>query len=108
VRVDDDPHPSLAGGGNYSFNVAPVTDGAQALTLGGTITGALFTPGQAQRYTFAIATATRLYFDSLTNHSEIRWSLDGPIGNIVANRAFNASDGVNGYLCSTPRLATTP
>ena len=86
-----------ASGGNYSFNVVPVVGGTQGFAMGNTVTGAIATPGQVQRHTFSVASAARLYFDSLTNQSEIRWSLDGPIGNIIANRAFNASDGVSGY-----------
>ena len=52
-------------------------------------------PGQRQQYTFTLGTAARLYFDSVTNTSNVRWSLDGPEGNLVNNRSFNASDAQN-------------
>ncbi|HZR18708.1 MAG TPA: CARDB domain-containing protein [Verrucomicrobiae bacterium] len=80
------------GSGTYSFNLVPVTDGVQALTLGSLINGAVNSPGQHQQYTFTLASASRLYFDALTNTSSLRWSLDGPTGNIVNSRAFSSSD----------------
>ena len=56
------------GSGNYTFNLAPVTDGLQALTLGSVVSGAIAMPGQQQQYTFTLPAAARLYFDSLTNN----------------------------------------
>jgi len=84
-----------SGAGSYSFNLTPVTDGSQALTLGSVVTGAVAAPGQSQRYTFSLGSAARLYFDSLTNTSVVHWSLDGPTGNIVNSRNFNSSDAQN-------------
>ena len=80
------------GSGSYSFNLAPITDGLQALTVGSPVVGAVSSPGQRQQYTFTLATATRLYFDSLTNNYNLRWSLDGPAGNVVNSRSFTGSD----------------
>ncbi len=80
------------GSGSYTFNVVPVTDGLQALSLGGVVNGAIAMPGQRQQYTFTLPAAARLYFDALTNNSNLRWSLDGPTNNVVNNRGFNASD----------------
>jgi hypothetical protein len=94
------------GNGSYSFNLLPVTDNSQPLTLGGLVTGAISSPGQHQQYTFALGTASRLYFDSLTNTSSLRWSLDGPAGNVVNNRTFNGSDAQNNN--GTPVLALPP
>ena len=42
------------GSGSFGFNVAPVTDGLQALTLGSVVTGAISSPGQRQQYTFTL------------------------------------------------------
>ena len=50
------------------------------------------TSGRLLGAAFGLATAARLYFDSLANNSNLRWSLDGPPGNVVANRSFNNSD----------------
>jgi uncharacterized protein (DUF697 family) len=80
------------GSGSYTFNLTPVIDGSQALVLGTPVTGSITTPGQVQQYTFTLGSAARLYFDSLTNTSSLRWSLNGPTGNIVNNRNFNSSD----------------
>lgn len=83
------------GSGSYSFNLSPVTDVLQPLTLGNVVSGAINSPGQHQQYSFTLGTAARLYFDALTNVSNLRWSLDGPLGNVVSSRAFNASDAQN-------------
>ncbi|HKX60718.1 MAG TPA: hypothetical protein VJS65_02725, partial [Verrucomicrobiae bacterium] len=82
----DDPGPA-----SYRFNFVPVVDGVQTLTLGARTSGMIATPGQVQQYDFTLLTDARLYFDSHTN-SVLRWSLAGPAGVRVANRAFNALD----------------
>src|SRR5262249_26995861 len=48
---------------------------------------------QQDRYTFSLAAPALLDFDSLTNNSNLRWSLSGPPGTPVSNRSFIASDG---------------
>ena len=83
-------------GGSFTFSIVPVADGSQPLTLNATTTGSLASPGQVQRYTFTLAATTFVYFDSLTNRGDLRWTLDGPAGNLVPPRAFNGSDGPNG------------
>ncbi|HEY6226602.1 MAG TPA: CARDB domain-containing protein, partial [Verrucomicrobiae bacterium] len=81
--------------GSLTFNLLPVGDGSQSLVLGSLVNGNISNPGQSQRYTFALATGARLYFDSRLNSSQLRWSLDGPLGNVVANRIFSNSDAQN-------------
>src|SRR5205807_4977127 len=49
------------GNGTYDFNVVPVSDGLQALTLGNDVSGAIATPGQQQQYSFTLPGAARLY-----------------------------------------------
>ncbi|HEV3341679.1 MAG TPA: putative Ig domain-containing protein, partial [Pirellulales bacterium] len=85
--------PADTGTDNYSFNVAPITDTTQALTLGSLVNGSMATPGELDRYTFSLANSSLLYFDSLTNSANIQWSLSGPAGIAVSNRPFNLSDG---------------
>src|SRR6185312_562653 len=51
--------------------------------------------GQQNSYTFNLASASQLYFDSLTNDSRLSWTLSGPRGTEVSSRSFNASDGSN-------------
>src|SRR5207247_6286065 len=81
------------GNGTYGFNVAPVSDGLQVLTLGNDVSGAITTPGQQQQYSFTLPGTARLYFDSLTNNGLLHWSLNGRRGNVVNNRGLNWSDG---------------
>ena len=78
---------------SYSFNVVPVTDPPHPLSLGATVSASLAAPAEQDRYTFNLAALSLLYFDSLTNNSNLRWSLAGPGGTLVSNRAFTASDG---------------
>src|SRR5262249_10239116 len=68
------------------------------------VSGTIASPGQRQQYTFSLNAPARLYFDSMTNTSTLRWSLDGPTGNLVNSRGFNASDGpsINNPLIVVP------
>ena len=83
------------GSGSYTFNAQPVSDEAFGLTVGATVTEAIDEAGERDVYSFTLGGDTRLYFDSLTN-SSIRWTLTGPAGTPVSNRAFNGSDALAG------------
>ena len=74
-----------------------MTDNSQGLTLGSAVTGAITSQGQRQQYTFTLPAKARLYYDALTNISNLRWYLDGPAGNVVNNAAIN-SDNLLGTL----------
>jgi RHS repeat-associated protein len=78
---------------SYGFNVAPVQDPSQPLTLGSTVNGTMAAPGEQDHYTFTLAGASLLYFDSLTDDGNFSWSLTGPGGTAVSSRSFTASDG---------------
>ncbi|MER9397477.1 LEPR-XLL domain-containing protein [Mesorhizobium sp. M0615] len=82
---------------DFSFAVQKVQDTTAALTVGATVSGAIAHAGQQNRYTFDLASAKRLYFDSLTN-SGLSWSLIGPRGEEVSSRYFSSSDA--GYYYS--------
>jgi RHS repeat-associated protein len=86
---------------NFTLNVIPITDTTQALTLGSTVNGDLAAPGQQDTYTFNLSQSALLYFDSLTNNDNIQWSLTGPPGTVVSDRAFSAADVINVFI---PRL----
>jgi hypothetical protein len=75
---------------NYSFNVEDLTSATVPLTLGAQVNG---TVTQTPVYSFSLANPTQLYFDSLTNNSNLTWSLVGPQGTLVSNRNFTTSDG---------------
>jgi RHS repeat-associated protein len=78
---------------SYSFNVEPISDVTQALTLGSPVNASLATPGELDHYTFSLAASALLYFDALTNSANLQWSLTGPSGTVVNNAAFNTSGG---------------
>src|SRR4030095_10789455 len=78
--------------GNYSFNLFEVHDGTNALTIGATVSGAITTLRESQRYFFTLPGPARLYFDSLTYGPDFYWRIDAPWGQIVDWRSFNASD----------------
>ncbi|MGB7411503.1 MAG: LEPR-XLL domain-containing protein, partial [Sphingopyxis granuli] len=59
------------------------------------VTGSLDVPGATQSFTFTLTEARKVYFDSLTDRSNIRWSLVGPNGTLVNGRAFGASDSID-------------
>ena len=88
---------SDTGSGTYTVNVMPVNDGIQTLAIGDVVSGAVTVPGQSQTHTFSLATATTIYFDSLTNNGSLRWSLRGPTGALVNNRTFISTDSGQGY-----------
>lgn len=95
---------SDTGSESYSFNVFPIADVTQSLTLGSLINGTLAAPGQQDSYSFTLQADTLLYFDALTNNNNLQWSLTGPGGSVVSNRTFNNSDASNN---TNPVLALT-
>jgi large repetitive protein len=86
--------------------VYPSTAGPVSNSPSQPINGSIDTPGQVNQYTFTLTSATSLYFDSLTNRSDLYWSLSGPRGAEVNNRAFASSDasGISG----SPALQLLP
>lgn len=80
------------GTGTYSINLNSATDTTQTLVVGNSISGSLTSPGDTQKYTFALSSSARIYFDSMLNNGNFVWSLDGPIGNLVNRRSFSGSD----------------
>ncbi|MDW8444847.1 MAG: LamG domain-containing protein [Acetobacteraceae bacterium] len=70
------------------------------------VSGTLEAPGETDRFTLTLTERRTLYFDSLTNRSDIRWSLAGPTGAVVSDRQFDQSDGVT--LFGSPVLLLEP
>lgn len=75
----------------------PPAPSGTPLTLGAVVQGELATASEIDSYTFTLAAPSRLYFDSLTNSYQARWSLTGPPGEVVQNRSFSSSDGASLY-----------
>jgi YD repeat-containing protein len=112
VLVAGSPGNSTGSPAPYTLNVQPVTDPpAQALTVGGTVSGQIGVPGQQQAYTFTLANPTTLVFTPLTTLNGIAnvfagsfdWSLSGPSGTLVDGKSFvldnaliSPSPGANG------------
>ena len=71
----------------YAFTVQQVVDKAATLALGATVEGSIDLAGQRTVYTFDLAARTQALFDSLTNVQNLRWSLAGPAGDVVAPSA---------------------
>jgi RHS repeat-associated protein len=88
--------------GTYTINVQPAPINMAPLTLGDRVSDAISVAGEQDRYTFTLGSASRLYFDSLTNSTSLSWSLDGPTGTVVSNRALGASDG---FVLTSPVLS---
>ena len=81
-----------AGSVAYAFNIVPDAASSTPLTLGTTVNSLISVPGESDDYTFNLASATRIAFDSLTDSANFQWSLTGPGGAIVSNRGFQNSD----------------
>jgi hypothetical protein len=88
---------------SYGFNVQPVTSPTTTLTLGTQVNGSISQIGQQNLYTFSLANASQLYFDSLTNDSSLNWTLTGPRGTEVGGRGFTSSDSVD--VSGSPALS---
>ena len=88
----------------YGFNVQKVTNTTAALTLGAQVDGAISQTGQQNLYTFTLANASQLYFDSLTNDSTFNWTLTGPRGTEINARSFQSSDADSLSLSNPPAL----
>jgi len=78
----------------FTFAVQKVTDTTAPMTVGSVTNGEISHTGQQNIFTFNLATAGRFYFDSLTNNSNLRWSLAGPRGQALdlQSRTFTNSD----------------
>ncbi|MEQ1562707.1 MAG: hypothetical protein ABL935_04855, partial [Nitrospiraceae bacterium] len=84
---------------SYNFNVQflgntpPPPVVGTPLTFDTTTSGTISTPNAVVRYTFNVPTQRVLYLDTLTNNSNIFWTLRGPAGDEMANlNSFVAQD----------------
>lgn len=73
------------------FQLLPVADGFQPLTLGSVVSGAVTSPGQTQRHTFTLPTARSLFMDFRQQSPSLSWSLSGP-GINLASQSFQADE----------------
>ncbi len=57
------------------------------------IAGSIDSPGETDKYEFVLQQGAQVVFDSLTDRSDLSWSLQGPQGDVVLGRALDATDG---------------
>ena len=76
---------------DYSFQLVDATPTTAELTLDEVVTGAISKPGEQDIFTFTGSAGQRLYFDGLTNGSNVRAELRSPSGSSLFN-LFNGSD----------------
>jgi hypothetical protein len=77
--------------------------------VGNVVNGTIAISGEQDQFTFQLASAARLYFDSMTDTGSIFWTLAGPAGIHVSNRPFNNSDSfdIGNPVLSLPAGAYT-
>ena len=90
------------GSGSYAFNVVPeghvpppAFTGTE-MNLGDLISGNIVA-NTTTNYVFSIANPARVVFDTQTNSPSVTWTLQGPSGLVVNQRAVNSSDGSNDF-----------
>jgi RHS repeat-associated protein len=88
--------------GSYAFNVQPVTVATAPLTLGSLASGSIAVAGEQDLYTFALASPSKLYFDSQTNNGNLTWTLVGPAGAAVTGRQLLTDAGLNSPVLNLP------
>ncbi|SFJ58302.1 M10 family metallopeptidase C-terminal domain-containing protein [Planctomicrobium piriforme] len=91
---------SATGNTKATVVVRSVTDDTTPLTLGTGVSGNISIAGQKDYYTFSLASPTRLWFDSRTNSSELRWRLTGPAGEVSTVPNFGWDDFDLGLLAA--------
>ena len=98
-------YPYDIGAGSYTFNVQPIAPIVpQALTLGSAVNSDIAVTGETDVYTFTLASASNLYFDSLSDNGNLQWTLTGPAGTAVNQRSFTNSD----WFASQQELRNLP
>src|SRR5690606_6673790 len=89
----DMPNPPTGGGAmSADGGVEPLGAGMLAASDVPPITRAIDVPGASDTFVFTLTEAKKVYFDSLTDNNNIRWTLTGPDGTIVNSRGFGSSD----------------
>src|SRR2546430_2323438 len=90
------------GTGSYSFNVVPEGHVTPATFTGtpmnlGDLVASNLVANTTNAYIFTLTNAVRVVFDTQINSANMNWSLQGPSGVIVNQRAINSSDWANNF-----------
>ena len=70
----------------------PVTDLTQALAIGATISSTIDIAGRRDVYSFSLTERRSLLMDGRLGGANFNWTLRGPLGDVVTNRALRSSD----------------
>ncbi len=92
-RLVLDGQPTATGSANGTLQITATGDVVQPLPLDTDVTGTLAHPGERQIHAFTLTAPTRLFFDSLTNRNDLRWTLEGPDGVLRTAGLNNDSSG---------------
>jgi subtilase family serine protease len=79
----------------FELSLEQFADKSEALTLGAVTQGSIDTAGQTVFFQFDIANPSIFAFDSLSNRSDLSWTLTGPYGNIFTDIPLNTADAGN-------------
>lgn len=77
---------------NMTFNVHKLDRQSKPLTLGATTSGNIDHVGDVDEFTFTLSDYAMVQFDSLTNNSNYRWTLDGPGGQVYSTQLFSDNE----------------
>jgi hypothetical protein len=77
----------------FSFVAVPESTQALTLEVDERIDGQIGALGETDVYSFTLAEDATLYFDQLSDRSDMTWTLIGPRGTEVSGRRFDQSDG---------------
>jgi hypothetical protein len=70
-----------------------VSPSGPVLALDGTPTGgSIDAPGETDVYRFDLGHESKIYFDSLSSHPDVKWELQDAGGNVLFGRSFDQSD----------------
>src|SRR6185503_4084033 len=72
--------------------VLPALPQGTPLPFNSTVSGLGGSP-QPAHYSFTLTQETLVYFDARTDNPQLLWSLTGPLGAVVTDRSFTATDG---------------
>ena len=78
---------------DFTFAVVPVTETLSPLTLGQTVNTSLTSVAQRDVYTFTLASASKLLLDTFTTDPAFRWTLEGPMGTVLADQNLASENG---------------
>src|SRR5690606_22677407 len=78
----------------FSARMIKVADPTRAIAIDTLVTGRR-EPGERHTLTFTLTQPSRLLFDSLSSRWDLHWTLTGPRGAEVNQRAFAYSDSID-------------